>query len=170
VSGLVLLRFSKSILTSKLSGSPIHVSIPKQPQKEKSNSLLEYSWFNALTDTAPQLETASYRFRPSTGAVSLIDNSVAQPNGIAISPRLANCSATEGRTVYISDTGAISGPIEGSLGPQGTTFNTTGKRVVYAYDLTSDGNHIVNKRPVYSSQDWVPDGLKVAKNGYIGAY
>jgi hypothetical protein len=28
----------------------------------------EYSWFNALTDTAPQLPVASYRFRPSTGA------------------------------------------------------------------------------------------------------
>jgi hypothetical protein len=42
--------------------------------------------------------------------------------------------------------------------------------VVYAYDLREDGNHIVNKRPVYSSQDWVPDGLKVARNGFVGMF
>ncbi len=53
----------------------------------------QYSWFNALTDTAPQLESATYRFRPSTGMVSVVDDSLEQPNGIAISP----C----GETVYV---------------------------------------------------------------------
>jgi hypothetical protein len=80
---------------------------------------------------------------------------------------MTNCSATENRTVYITDSGAVAGPILQSIGPQGTTFNTTGKRMVYAYDLTPDGNHIVNKRPIYLSQDWIPDGLKVARNGYV---
>ncbi len=42
------------------------------------------------------------------------------------------------------------------------------KRTVYAFDVTSDGNHIVNKRPIYLAQAWVPDGLKVARNGFIG--
>jgi sugar lactone lactonase YvrE len=97
----------------------------------------------------------------------VIDDSIVQPNGIAISPRMANCSATENRTVYITDSGAVAGPILQSIGSQGTTFNTTGKRMVYAYDLTSNGNQIVNKRPVYLAQDWIPDGLKVAANGYI---
>jgi sugar lactone lactonase YvrE len=40
-------------------------------------------------------------------------------------------------------------------------------RTVYAYDLTRDGNFIVNKRAIYLAQDWVPDGLKVAGNGYV---
>jgi hypothetical protein len=47
----------------------------------------DYSWFNALSDTAPQLPTASYRFSPDTGATFLIDDTLAQPNGIAFSPR-----------------------------------------------------------------------------------
>ncbi|KAA8564325.1 hypothetical protein EYC84_011269 [Monilinia fructicola] len=123
-----------------------------------------YSWFNGLTETAPQLETASYRFRPSTGQVSIVDDSLAQPNGIAISPARANSTT---RTVYISDTGAASGPIAAALGPQGTTFTSTGKRIIYAFDRTANGNHLINKRPIYLAQDWLPDGLKVAANGYI---
>ncbi|KAL3421316.1 hypothetical protein PVAG01_07760 [Phlyctema vagabunda] len=122
-----------------------------------------YSWFNDLVDTAPQLLTASYRFRPSTGAVYLVDDTIEQPNGIAISPRVGNGS----QTVYISDTGAISGPIAQSVGSQGATYNTTGKRAIYAFDLTQDGNHLINKRPIYLAQDWAPDGLKVARNGYV---
>jgi len=123
----------------------------------------QYSWFNALTDTAPQLETASYRFTPSTGAVSVINDDIVQPNGIAIAPAIEGCS----RTVYISDTGAITGTTQQSLGPQGSPFNTTGKRTIYAFDLSANGKHLLNKRPVYLAQDWVPDGLKVAANGYI---
>jgi sugar lactone lactonase YvrE len=80
----------------------------------------QYSWFNALTETAPQLETASYRFTPSTGAVSVINDDIVQPNGIAIAPAVAGCP----RTVYISDTGAIAGTTQQSLGPQVLEFNT----------------------------------------------
>lgn len=130
----------------------------------------DYSWFNALTDTAPSLETASYRFTPSTGVVSMIDNTMVQPNGIAISPAHPdpmNPNQTLPRTVYISDSGAGTGPILQSLGPRGSTFNTTGKRVVYAFDRTANGKHIINRRPIWLSQDWIPDGLKVARNGYI---
>ncbi|KAF8864448.1 calcium-dependent phosphotriesterase [Acephala macrosclerotiorum] len=129
----------------------------------------QYSWFNALTDTAPQLNSASYRFRPSTGVVSMIDDTMVQPNGIAISPRLENCSATENRKVYITDSGAVTGSILQSLGSQGTGFNSTGKRTVYAFDLTPDGNYITNRRPVWFAQDFIPDGLKVARNGWIVA-
>jgi hypothetical protein len=71
--------------------------------------------------------------------------------------------------VYISDSGAASGTILQSLGtPANLPFNTTGKRTIYAYDLTEDGNHIVNKRAIYLAQEGVPDGLKVARNGYVG--
>ncbi|TKA69906.1 hypothetical protein B0A49_06121 [Cryomyces minteri] len=120
----------------------------------------QYSWFTGLTDTPPQLEAASYRFRPSTGEVSIVDDSILQPNGIALSP--------DGKYVYISDTGMI----DGTLSPEypnihGVTLNYTSKRTIYKFDLTDNGTHITGKRPIWLSQDWVPDGLKVARNGYV---
>ncbi|MCJ1470600.1 hypothetical protein MMC07_009246 [Pseudocyphellaria aurata] len=119
----------------------------------------QYAWMNALTDTAPQLESATYRFRPSTGAVYVVEDSLLQPNGIGISP--------SGKTFYISDTGAQSGPIDRSVGPRGAFFNATGKRTIYAYDLNDKGTSLLNKRPIYLAQDGIPDGLKVAQNGYV---
>jgi len=119
----------------------------------------QYSWFNALTDTAPQLGTASYRFDPKTGATFLIDDTLQQPNGIAFSP--------DGSTLYISDTGAVSGTIDPRLGSQGTTFNTTGKRAIYAFDVTNNGTRVSNKSSFYLAQDWVPDGLKVSQEGLV---
>jgi sugar lactone lactonase YvrE len=120
-----------------------------------------YSFDQGISDTAPQIASATYRFRPSTGAVSVIDDSLQYPNGIALSP--------SGRTLYISDTGAGSGPIDGRLpaSARKLTYNTTGARTVYAYDISADGTYATNKRPFYRSQDYVPDGLKVARNGYV---
>ena len=119
----------------------------------------QYSWFNALTDTAPQLGTASYRFDPETGATFLIDDTLQQPNGIAFSP--------DGSTLYISDTGAVSGTIDSGPGSHAATFNTTGKRAIYAFDVTHNGTRVSNKRSFYLAQDWVPDGLKVSQEGLV---
>ena len=119
----------------------------------------EYAWFVNLSTTAPQLPAAVYRFRPSTGSVSLVEDTLSQPNGIAISP--------DQSTIYISDTGALSGTIDPSLGPIGDAFNATGKRTIYAYDVDGNGTYISNKRAFYLAQDWIPDGLKVARNGYV---
>ncbi|KAI9859782.1 MAG: hypothetical protein M1813_006499 [Trichoglossum hirsutum] len=117
-----------------------------------------YSWFQALDDTAPQMATGTYRFNPTTGAVNIAEDSLAQPNGIAISP--------DGKTIYISDTGAYSGMYSPQFPSQGYFFNSTGPRSVYAYDLRHDG-HISNKRVFYRALHGVPDGVKVAKNGYV---
>lgn len=70
--------------------------------------------------------------------------------------------------MYISDTGAATGPIVQELGPQGSPYNSTGKRMIYAFDRTENGNHLINKRPIYLAQERLPDGLKVAANGYVG--
>jgi sugar lactone lactonase YvrE len=119
---------------------------------------LRYSWFNRLTDTPPQLVSASYRFDPATGVVTIIDDTAIQPNGIAISP--------DGKNIYISDTGAETGSIVAG-GPPGSPFNQTRVRTVYKYDRIDNGTHITNKRPIWYAQDWVPDGLKVAANGWV---
>ncbi|KAL8802678.1 MAG: hypothetical protein Q9182_003636 [Xanthomendoza sp. 2 TL-2023] len=118
-----------------------------------------YSWFNKLTDTPPQLPTATYRFRPSTGAVTAVEDTLQQPNGIALAPN--------NRTVYIADSGASSGPISPFLPSLGATFNATGKRTIYAFDLSNDATSLTNKRTFYLSSNRVPDGLKVARNGYV---
>ena len=118
-----------------------------------------YAWFNQLTDTPPQLEPATYRFTPSTGAVSVVEDTIVQPNGIAISP--------DAHTIYITDSGAINGVISPYLPSSGSSFNTTNKRTIYAYNVSTDAKYLYNKRPIYLAQDLVPDGLKIARNGYV---
>jgi sugar lactone lactonase YvrE len=119
-----------------------------------------YSYYNGLTDYAqPQLPAASYRFNPDTGAVVLIDDTLKEPNGIAFSP--------DGSTLYISDTGGVEGSrAPGAVGGK-TTFNATGPRTIYAFDVANNGTLIFNKRSFYLAQDWVPDGLKVAANEVV---
>ncbi|KAE8354441.1 hypothetical protein BDV28DRAFT_83571 [Aspergillus coremiiformis] len=121
----------------------------------------QYSWFNALTDTPPQLPSASYRYNASSGAVFVVDDSIGQPNGIAFNPA--------GSTVYITDTAAVSAPVDPQYGHPGSTFNATQRRTVYAFDVSQDGTSAYNKRPIYMASGFVPDGLKVAANGYIVA-
>jgi sugar lactone lactonase YvrE len=50
-----------------------------------------------LTDTPPQLPSASYRYSQKTGAVFVVDDTLQQPNGIALN--------SDHTTLYISDTG-----------------------------------------------------------------
>ncbi|MCJ1313450.1 hypothetical protein MMC25_007128 [Agyrium rufum] len=118
----------------------------------------DYAWFNKLTDTPPQLPAATYRFRPSTGATYLVEDTLIQPNGIALAPG--------GQTVYITDSAGENGDIS-ATGRGGSSFNTTSHRTIYAYDLSADATYLTNKRPFYLAQDWIPDGLKVAANGYV---
>ncbi|KAH8645846.1 lactonohydrolase [Tricladium varicosporioides] len=126
---------------------------------------LQYSYNVGLNTVAPQLEAATYRFNPKTGLVSLVEDSMGAPNGIAFSPG--------GKTLYISDSNADFAsidprpPIETV---QYLTYNTTGKRTVYAFDVLDAGSEapsLVNKRAVYLAMDFVPDGLSIAANGYI---
>ena len=86
---------------------------------------------SSTPDNAPQLMSATYRFRPSTGAVNAVEDTLKQPNGIAISP--------DGKTMYISDTGADTGVIDLRFPSiHSATFNATGKRTVYKYDIVDD--------------------------------
>ncbi|KAJ9655968.1 hypothetical protein H2201_008685 [Coniosporium apollinis] len=132
-----------------------------------------YSWFNALVDTPPQLPTAlissssgsqTYRFRPSTGAVTVVDDSMVQPNGIAMPP--------DEKTLYIAESGAVSGTWDYNLTTiHGSRFNHTAKRGVYAFTINDapngSGRYLTNRHPIYLTQDRTPDGLKVAANGYV---
>lgn len=111
---------------------------------------------------APQLGAASYRYDPATGAVSIIDDTLEAPNGIAFSP--------DRKTLYMTDTGAGVPMIDPRVSWQqapSLTWNNTNKRAVYAFDVSDDGTYLKNRRPVFLAMDFVPDGLKVASNGYL---
>lgn len=103
---------------------------------------------------------ATYRFQPQDGQVSIVENSLAQPNGITFS--------LNGRHVYLSDTGSGSGSIDPYIRPPPPLqYTETGPRTIYKYDVSSDGRIITNKRPIYLSLDYVPDGIKIARNGLL---
>lgn len=122
-----------------------------------------YGWQQSLTAAAPALPIAVYRFRPSTGAVNVIENGLVAPNGIGISP--------DEKTMYISDTGAeystIYLPSGVPIPPLG--YNATGQRTVFSYDVRESpvGKFVVNRRPIYISEEGLPDGFHVARNGYL---
>ncbi|KIW92891.1 uncharacterized protein Z519_06740 [Cladophialophora bantiana CBS 173.52] len=81
-----------------------------------------YSRYIALTDTTSQLPSIRYPGTPDYGADGL-----GELNSIAFSP--------DGSTPYISEIGAVSGTIDPRLGSEETTYNTTGKRVIYAWGI-----------------------------------
>jgi sugar lactone lactonase YvrE len=112
-----------------------------------------------LTDVAPVLDQATYRFRPSTGAVGIVEAEIVTPNGIAMSP--------DGKTVYISATGVaafnFSAPVPRYVVRQ------LGPRSVYAFDarMTPAGKELVNKRAVWLPEEFIDDGLHVAGDGTV---
>lgn len=121
------------------------------------------SWYGyAINVTShPVLRAQTYRFRPSTGAVSVVEDSLQQPNGIGLSP--------DGKTMYISDTGVTDFSAAPPEQVPRYTFDPFGGRAVYAYDVTfaPPGNYLTNKRPIWYAQTFAPDGLHVSREGYV---
>ncbi|KAF7595394.1 hypothetical protein BBP40_006388 [Aspergillus hancockii] len=124
-----------------------------------------YSWWLEVSDIPPQLKSATYRFDPKTGSTVIVNDEMRSPNGIAMSP--------DRRHIYITDTEAagLAAPISPDVpspGAMGILFNSTGVRTIYKFDLIDDGHAISNKRPIYyDAIGAVPDGLKVARNGFV---
>ena len=135
----------------------------------------DYATGLGLSAAPPANQLATYRFRPSTGEVQIVDASLQHPNGIAFAP--------DGRTLYVTDSGVE------SVGPPGTESDnggayaypirialaSTGARNIYAWDVShvtrpagADGAPtLTNKRAIFQSVEGVPDGLKAAANGYL---
>lgn len=118
----------------------------------------QYPWLNSRVDTAPQLPTATYRFNMKTGAVTVVDMTIAQPNGLGFSP--------DGGTLYIAESAALSGSVSPEY-PGTKSYNTTGPRGIFAFDVDNNGTKIHNKRSFYLVQDYIPDGLDVSADGLV---
>ncbi|THZ55626.1 hypothetical protein D6C86_08459 [Aureobasidium pullulans] len=93
-----------------------------------------YAWNGNRTDHNPSTPRPNLPFPVlPTGQLWVIEDSLGQPNGIAISP--------------------------------------DAKNTVYKYDIVDAdaAPALINKRPFYYSQEWVPDGVNVAANGFVVA-
>jgi sugar lactone lactonase YvrE len=98
-----------------------------------------------------------------------MEESLTHPNGITFS--------RDGKTLYIADSGLETVGPEASKGkgdfyeyPIRIYFTATNKRNLFAYDVMRSESGAVglhNKRSIFQSLEGAPDGLKVAKNGYI---
>jgi gluconolactonase len=121
------------------------------------------SWYGYAINVTdyPVLSPQTFRFRPSTGAVSVIENTLGQPNGIGISP--------DGKTMYISDTGITDFDGAPADAIPRYTFNKFGGRAVYAFDINfaPPGNYLTNRRPIWLAQTFAVDGLHVSREGYV---
>ncbi|KAI0384973.1 lactonohydrolase [Hypomontagnella monticulosa] len=109
---------------------------------------------------APQMGVATYRYNISSGLVAIVEDTLKEPNGVAFSP--------DRNTLYLSDTGAGSSIIDGRVNPAPSIHvNSTGPRLIYAYDVSESRKGLSNKRPIYRAIDYAPDGVKISREGYI---
>ncbi|KAF2107792.1 putative gluconolactonase precursor [Lophiotrema nucula] len=110
----------------------------------------------------PQINAATYRFNPHTGSIVIVEDSLQEPNGVAFAPDF--------KTLYLTDTGSGNASIDPGLPAHlvpHIKYNTTGPRTIYAYDIDERGTGLRNKRPIHLALDYVPDGIKVSREGYI---
>ena len=121
------------------------------------------SWYGYAINVTkyPVLSPASWRFRPSTGQLSIVENTLGQPNGIGISP--------DGRTMYISDTGITNfDNVPADQVPR-YNINPFGGKALYAFDINfaPPGNYLTSKRPIWLAETFADDGFHVSREGYL---
>lgn len=119
-----------------------------------------YGWGINVT-VYPVHPPLTYRFRPSSGAVSVVEDSIGQPNGLAASP--------DGKTIYISDSGVTDFFNISTERVPRYKVDPFGGNAVYAFDVQAapPGNYLINKRPIYVPQTYAIDGLHVSQEGFI---
>ena len=119
-----------------------------------------YGFALNFTTALPVLKAQTYRFRPSTGAVSVVEADIACPNGVAISP--------DGRTLYITDTEAAKIDFAIATLPR-YEIKAREPKAVYAFDLvwTPAGKVLANKRALWYPEQLIDDGFHVAADGTL---
>ena len=121
------------------------------------------SWYGYAINVTqyPVHKPNTYRFRPSTGQMSIVEDTLGQPNGIGISP--------DGKTMYITDTGVTNF----NNAPVGVlpryTYDPFGGKSVYAFDINYSpvGSYLTNRRPIWLAETFADDGFHVSREGYL---
>lgn len=102
----------------------------------------------------PPSAPMTYRFRPSTGQTSVVDDTIEQPNGIALSP--------DESILYVTDSGIANfdGATTETSVPRFHLKRTAGRNV-FAFDTraTPAGYELINRRPVYLAEEYIDDGF-----------
>ncbi|KAF2850863.1 calcium-dependent phosphotriesterase [Plenodomus tracheiphilus IPT5] len=112
----------------------------------------DYAWGLNLAAAPNQIQLATYRFRPSTGEVSIVDSTLQHPNGITFS--------RDGKTLFVTDSGLETSGLPGT--------DNQGPGNFYNYPIRIDGVPIITgKRNIFQSLEGSPDGIKIAANGYL---
>lgn len=119
----------------------------------------QYAFQMNLSQFPPVLNQQTYRFRPCTGEVSLIEGEIGIPNGIALSP--------DEKTMYISDTAVTD--FVNHAPDVGFSYKSNAPKAVYAFDTVESpaGKYLLNKRPLWYPSEFGADGLHVSEDGYI---
>ncbi|KAB8249624.1 hypothetical protein BDV35DRAFT_377982 [Aspergillus flavus] len=82
---------------------------------------------------------------------------------------LATIGGNESLAGYTFRPGAGSAIIDPNIYPAPhIAYNSTRKgRTIYAYDVAPSRKALLNKRPVYLSMEYAPDGIKTSREGYL---
>lgn len=100
-----------------------------------------------------ELPNNVYRFDPRTRQLSVVEDSLKMPNGIAFGPGE--------KTLYIIDSAAIQGP---------RTYFPYLPHRIYVYDVGKGGRALTNKRLFANIAPGFPDGMRLDEKGniYVG--
>ncbi|KAL9090479.1 MAG: hypothetical protein Q9165_005240 [Trypethelium subeluteriae] len=107
-------------------------------------------------DSNSVLPSATYRFRPSTGEVSIVESTLIRPHASGISP--------DGRKLYITDR-----PVPDWTVPDWIMQSGAQATILYAFDIedANSGGYLATKRQLWWSIRGLRQGLQVTHDGKI---
>ena len=101
-------------------------------------------------ESTAELRPNVYYYNTTSHIIRAVEEDLQLPNGIALSP--------DNKILYLADSGALCQPI-------GQPTVPSKHHSIYAYDIVDGLLH--NRRLIYISDLWVPDGVKVSRSGII---
>ncbi|KAJ5103656.1 hypothetical protein N7532_004185 [Penicillium argentinense] len=108
-------------------------------------------WGRGIVDFAPPNDPSIYFVNKTTMQPKIIWTTTGNANGVAMSP--------DSKTLYIPDTGVS------EFRP--SNKNPHGRRMLWAFDVGSQGGVLANQRLLTSPISYFYDGLRVSREGWL---